>query len=148
MPLTGRTAAELETIRLRLLEILASLGQAEASALRHSLWSAARALDLQLRETHMPAGIDLDQGDEATQDSLYDFVVWDYFSPRTLEDEGDISVPSHTPEQCGLSVFFEYGRWFVTWVNPEVDSGQPEAIRRELLVFEKDEKGELVLAEV
>jgi len=157
MPLSQQTA-ELERIRLRLIEMLAPLTQEGPSSessqaagdqvLRQTLWSAAHALDPHLREEHMPAGVDLDRNDEGTQKILYDFVVFDYFTPRTLEDAGDISVPRHTPEECDLSVFFQYGRWFVTWLNPEVDNRQSEADRRELFVFEKDEKGQLYLDEV
>jgi hypothetical protein len=47
-----------------------------------------------------------------------------------------------------LRVYFEHGRWFVTWLNLEEDTARPEAERRELLVFEKSESGELLLREV
>jgi hypothetical protein len=101
-----------------------------------------------LREEHAPVDLDLDQNDEATQRILYGFAVWEYFIPHALEDSGDITVPRYTPEECGLRVFFEHGRWFVTWLKLETDSSQPESSRRELLVFEKDKGGFLVFAEV
>jgi hypothetical protein len=154
MPLTERTAAELEGMRTRLLEMLAPLDRDAGSqdldeeVLRRALWSAARALDPLLRDEHTPVGLDLDQDGEATRQVLYDFVVWDYFTARTLEDEGDICVPRYTPEECGLRVVFDYGRWLVTWLKLEKDSSQPEATRRELLVFQKDENGNLFLSEV
>jgi hypothetical protein len=154
MPLPEETAAELERIRLRLLEMLAPLQRDEDSqdldgqVLRQSLWSAVRALESLLREEHEPVDLDLHQNEEATRQILYDFVIWDYFTPRALEDSGDITVPRYTPEECGLRVFFEHGRWFVTWLQLEKDSSQPEAQRRELLVFEKDENGKLFLSEV
>lgn len=156
-PLSEQTATELEKIRLRMLEMLVPLvregpssesGDAAQQELREVLWSAAHSLYPLLRDYFIPAGVNLDQEDEATWKSLYDFVVWDYFTPRTLEDSGDINVPRHMPEECGLKVFFEYGRWFVTWLNLEEDSNQPEAIRRELFVFDKDKDGNLYLAEV
>ena len=163
MPLLEETAAELESMRTRLLEMLAPL-QRESSlpegqdggspdplderVLRHALWSAARALDALLRDEHAPVDFDLDQNDEATRRILYDFVVWDYFVPHPLEDSGDITVPRYRPEECGLRVFFEHGRWFVTWLKLEKDGSQPESKRRELLVFEKDQDGLLFLSEV
>lgn len=161
MPLPLETAAELEGMRIRLLEMLAPLQRkkpspenksedspVEEQVLRESLWSAVHALEPLLREEHAPLDLDLDQNDEATKEVLYDFVIWDYFTPHALEDSGDITVPRYTPEESGLRVFFEHGRWFVTWLKLETDSSQPEAQRRELLVFEKDDNGVLVLSEV
>jgi hypothetical protein len=155
MPLPEETAAELERMRTRLLEMLAPL-QREGSGsedldeqvLRQGLWSAVHGLEPLLRDEHTPVDLDLNQNGETTRQILYDFVVWDYFTPHALEDSGDITVPRYTPEECGLRVFFEHGRWFVTWLKLETDSSQPEASRRELLVFEKDEDGHLFLSEV
>jgi hypothetical protein len=154
MPLPAETAAELEAMRRRLLEMLAplqgdeDLQDLDEQVLRQSLWSAVRGLEALLREEHEPADLDLHQNDEATRRILYDFVIWDHFTPRALDDAGDITVPRYTPEECGLRVFFEHGRWFVTWLQLEKDSSQPEAKRRELLVFDKDEDGHLFLSEV
>jgi hypothetical protein len=157
MPLPEETAAELEGMRTRLLEMLVPLqseGKDEDSqdldrqVLRQSLWSAALALDTLLRDEHAPDDLDLDQNDDALRQILYGFVAWEYFTPHALADSGDISVPRHTPEESGLRVFFEHGRWFVTWLKLETDRSQPEAKRRELLLFEKDEEGHLFLAEV
>lgn len=157
--LSKQAAADLEQIRLRLLEMLVPLADslegkdasskpADDQVLREALWSAAKALDPVVRDTRVPAGVDLNREDEATQKALYDFVMWDHFTPRTLEDTGDFTVPQHTPEESSLRVFFEYGRWFVTWMNLEVDTSRPEAERRELFVVEKDEHGGVYLAEV
>jgi hypothetical protein len=154
MLLPEETAAELEAMRMRLLKMLAPLQHAEdaqdpdAQAFRQSLWSAVRELESLLREKHEPVDLDLHQNDEATRQILYDYVIWGYFTPRALDDPGDITVPRYTPEECGLRVYFEHGRWFVTWLQLEKDSSQPEAERRELLVCEKDKDGHLVLAEV
>lgn len=154
MPLPKETAAELEAMRMRLLEMLAPLQRAgdsqdpDVQVFRQSLWSAVRGLEALLREEHEPVDLDLHRHDEATRLILYDRVIWGYFIPRALDDPGDITVPRYTPEECGLSVYFEHGRWFVTWLQLEKDASQPEAERRELLVFEKDKDGFLVLAEV
>ena len=162
MPLPEEIAAELEGMRTRMLELLASLQREgpspesedegspdlEEQTLRQSLWSAVRALDLLLRDEHTPVDLDLDRNDESTREILHDFVMWDYFTPHALEDSGDFTVPLYTPEEGGLRVFFEYGRWFVTWLKLEKDGSQPEAQRRELLVFEKDENGSLFLSEI
>jgi hypothetical protein len=154
MPLPEENAAELEGMRRRLLEMLLPLQRDEDSqdldeqVLRQSLWSAVQGLEAVLRDEHDPVGLDLHQSDEATRRILHDFVIWDYFTPRALADPGHVTVPRYTPEECGLRVFFEHGRWLVTWLELEKDNSQPEAKRRELLVFEKDEDGHLVLAEV
>ena len=90
MPLPAEIAAEMEAMRTRLLEMLAPLQRDEAAqgldeqVLRQSLWSAARGLDLALSAEHEPADLDLHQDDEATRQILYDFVIWDYFTPRNL----------------------------------------------------------------
>jgi len=157
MPLPVESAAELEGIRMRLLEMLSPLDREKGDegsqnldeeVFRQALWSAVRALDPLLRDERALVHLDLDQDGEAIRKILYDFVVWEYFTPRALEDAGDFCVPNYTPEECGLRVLFEHGRWFVTWLKLEKDSSQPEAQRRQLLVFEKDEDGHLVLAEV
>src|SRR5687767_4811717 len=104
MPLPEETAAELEGMRTRLLEMLVPLQRRDDSspderALRFSLWSAVHALEPLLREEHAPVGLDLDRNDEATRQILRDFVVWDYFTPHALDDSGDITVPRYTPEE-------------------------------------------------
>ena len=154
MPLPEETAAELEAMRRRLLEMLAPLQRPEDSqdvdeqVLRQSLWTAVRGLESMLRDEHDPVDLDLNRNDEATRLILYDYVIWGYFTPRALDDAGYMTLPRYTPEECGLRVYFEHGRWFVTWLMLEKDSSQPEAERRELLVFEKHQDGDLYLAEV
>lgn len=154
MPLPEETAAELEAVRMRLLEMLAPLQRAEDSqdldtqVFRQSLWSAVRGLESLLREKHEPVDLDLHRHDEATRQVLHDHVIRGYFTPHTLDDPGDVTVPRYTPEECGLRVYFEHGRWFVTWLKLEKDRSEPEAERVELLLFEKDNDGHLVLVEV
>ena len=154
MPLPEETATELERMRRRLLEMLAPLQRPEDSqdvdeqVLRQSLWTAVRGLESMLRDEHEPVDLDLTRNDEATRLILYDYVIWGYFTPRALDDSGYMTLPRYTPEECGLRVYFEHGRWIVTWLMLEKDSSQPEAERRELLVFEKHQDGDLYLAEV
>jgi hypothetical protein len=65
-----------------------------------------------------------------------------------LEDPGFIHVPAHTPEECQLRVFQEYGRWFVTWIKLEEDMSRPEVLTRELLVLATDQDGRVHVTEV
>ena len=99
--------------------------------LRRILWAVTRELDTLLSEPQVPDDLDLTKDNPATQQTLYALVVRDYFSLHLLDDEGDIDIPRHTPEECGLRVFFEYGRWFVTWLKLEEDMSRPEALTRE-----------------
>jgi hypothetical protein len=158
MPLSEPIKHELEAMRQRLLEMLVPLQTPEDVArdsstaqerLRRALWSAVRELDPLLSEAQVPADLDLTINDSATQQVLYNFVVREYFSLHLLDDPGDIDIPAHSPEECQLRVFFEYGRWFVTWLKRgEEDAGRPEAQARELLVFAKDQNGQFVFNEV
>jgi hypothetical protein len=93
-----------------------------------------------------PAGLDLHSDDEATRQALHDLVVRDNFTPLPDQDPDDAWVPPYTPEQAGLKVYFEHGRWFVTWLKLEEPEDLPEAQRRELLVLAEapDEPGRLV----
>lgn len=87
-------------------------------------------------------GLDSDE----TRQRLYDLVVRDNFTPQASEDPEDEWVPASTPEEAGLRVFFEHGRWFATWLKQEEPEDAPEAQRRELLVLLEDpeEPGRLV----
>lgn len=149
MPLPEEIRPELEAMRLRLLEMLVPLQRPEGEeSLRRGLWAAVRELESLLRDAGVPADLDLTRDDPATRQILLEHVTWEYFQPHALEDPGDIDVPTYTPEECGLRVFFDHGRWFVTWLKLEEDMSQAEAKTRELLVFEKDRHGRLVFAEV
>jgi hypothetical protein len=149
---------ELAETRQRLFERLVPLAvsdlpptdQSEQAHLRRTLWSCVRELDSLLDEpaAEAEAAVDLTSGDEATQRILYARVLKDYFLPLLLDDAGCVSIPPYTPEQAGLRVYFEHGRWFVTWMKLEEDKARPESERRELLVFEKNESGALLLREV
>jgi hypothetical protein len=150
MPTAEEIHAELKTMRDRLFERLAQLqlhegqeGPAEEQTLREAIWAAARELETLFSEA--PRGLDLTRDDPATQKVLYEHMVRQYFMPQLLADAGEIFVPAYTPEECGLSVFFQYGRWFVTWMKLDEDMSRPEAEHRELMIFEKNEDGALVL---
>lgn len=156
-PFSKETRDELETMRRRLLEMLVPLqtpesdGQdpaGEQEPLRRALWRAARELDSLLSEPLLFADLDLTKADPAVQEYLYELVVQEHFSLHLLVDEGDVYVPLYTPEECGLEVFFQYGRWFVTWMKLEEDMDRPEALRREFLRFERDTNGQLVFNQV
>jgi hypothetical protein len=148
---------ELEAVRRRFLEMLAPLQTPEGASrdastgqerLRRALWAAVKELDPLLTEAQIPPDVDLTRDDPGTQKVLHDFVVREYFSPHLLDDPGDIHVPGYTPEECELRVFFQYGRWFVTWMKLEENMNRPESLTRELLVFERDQNGRFVFTEV
>jgi hypothetical protein len=143
--------AELERMRTALVEMLAP-PQASAEVperLRKPIWAAARELDFALDELHIPRSLNLEKGDDpATRQILHDFVVWRYFTPHPVDDPGDIFLPAFAPEEGRLSVFYQHGRWFVTWLKLDEDMSRPENNSRELLVISKEEDGRIVFAEV
>jgi hypothetical protein len=145
---------DLAAVRQKLFTTLVSLGTedllgAEANGfegnLRRALWHCVRELDPLL-----PAApdVDLTLGDATTQQVLYGYVLREYLSPHLLEDPGDVFIPDYDADQAHLRVFFEHGRWFVTWIKLEEPADRPEALRRELLVFEKGDDGALRFREV
>jgi len=157
MPIPCEIREELEAVRHRFLKLLVPLqtpegtgsaGSTEQERLRRALWTAVREIDPLLTEAQVPPDIDLTKDDPATQRLLHDFVVREYFSLHLLDDPGDVHVPAHTPEDCELRVFFQYGRWFVTWMKLEESMNRPEALTRELLVFEKGQDNRFVFTEV
>ena len=147
--------SQLEGIRRSLFTMLASLAEAaarpeaedEEAQLRQVLWVCVRELDSYLAEP--PPEVDLTVTDAATQQLLYEFVVGVHFTPALTHDPGDVFLPRYSPEEAGLRVYFEKGRWFATWMRLEEDASLPEAERRELVVIERnqDESG-IVLQEV
>jgi hypothetical protein len=154
---TREIREELEAVRSRFLNLLASLqppagasreAPSDQESLRRALWAAVQELDPLLAEAQVPQDLDLTKDDPATQRILYDFVVREYFSPHLLDDPGDIHVPEHTPEECELRVFFQLGRWFVSWMKLEENMNRPEALTRELLVFDRDKDNWFVFTEV
>ena len=155
--MTREIREELEAVRRRFLKLLEPLQTREDASrdastdqerLRRALWTAVRGLDPLLTEAQVPPDLDLSKDDPATQRILYDFVVREYFTPHLLDDPGDIHVPGYTSEECELRVFFQLGRWFVSWVKLEEDMNRPEALTRELLVFERGKDNRFVFTEV
>jgi hypothetical protein len=145
------TQMELERMRTTLINLLASPQPSDAipERLRKPIWAAARELDFVLDELHIPRSLDLQKGDDPeTRQILHDFVVWRYFTPHPVDDPGDISLPAFTPEEGRLSVFYQHGRWFVTWLKLDEDMKRPENDSRELLVIAKEQDGRIVFAEV
>jgi hypothetical protein len=118
----------------------------EEELLRLSLVKAISALDAFLSSP--PAGLNLTSPSAETQSAIYAYLARTQFSCRLLDDDGNIHTPTHSAEECELAVYFQHGRWFATWVKPEVDPGQPETLRRELLRFETDGAGRLAATKV
>jgi hypothetical protein len=157
MPIPDDIREELEDVRQRFLRLLVPLQTPEgesgdtptdAERLRLALWTAVKALDPLLAEAQVPPDLDLTRDDPAIQQLLYDFVVREYFSLHLLDDPGEVDVPVHTPESSDLRVFFQYGRWFVTWLKLDDRSPYSERSARVLLVFERDQNGRFVFTEV
>ncbi len=157
MPIPDDIREELEDVRQRFLRLLVPLqtpedegGDAPAGPerLRLALWTAVKALDPLLAEAQVPPDLDLTWDDPDTRQILRDYVVREYFSLHLLEDPGDVHVPADTPESCDLRVYFQHGRWFVTWLKLEERETRSEKSARVLLFFEKDQEDRLVLTEV
>ncbi|HXO21596.1 MAG TPA: hypothetical protein VOA87_16925 [Thermoanaerobaculia bacterium] len=87
--------------------------------------------------------INLSTYTEATRRAVYDAVVAIYFSPTPEEfeearaDPDDHFVVTYTPDEAGLKIHHEFGRWFATWIRLETPPEIPEESRRELRVEEK-----------
>ena len=163
MPIPDDIRDELETVRQRFLRLLVPLQPPEGEGghgghggdtpagperLRLALWTAVQALDPLLEEAHLPPDLDLTSDDPEIRRALRDYVVREYFSLHLLEDPGDVHVPAYTPESCDLRVYFQHGRWFVTWLKLEERETRAEKSAWVLLFFEKDQEGRLVLIEV
>ncbi len=101
-----------------------------------SLWNLTRQLDLLLDNARASLDLDLTGSDESVREALRDFLAWRCFTPHPLDDPGDVCVPTCTPEEAGLDVFFLHGRWLATWMCHEESRDHPECELRELLVFE------------
>jgi hypothetical protein len=118
----------------------------EEERLRLSLVKAIGELDAFLSSP--PVGLNLTSQSEETESAIYAYLKRTQFSTRLLDGDGNIYIPTHSAEDCELAVYFQYGRWFATWIKPEVDPGQPETLRRELLRFETDGSGRLAATKV
>jgi hypothetical protein len=83
-------------------------------------------------------GCDLTTENEATRRAIYELVVAESFTRKPLDPPDDVWEPPYTPEQAGLEVVFQWGRWFATWIKLEEPEDRPERERREVLVYEPD----------
>jgi hypothetical protein len=150
MPLENQ--AELEELRAHCIKILVRSqenGLPIVVSLRQHLWNTARELDSLLDNLHIPVNLDLEKGDDpSTAQTLYDFVVWRYFTPHPADDPCDIVAPDFTPEEGKLDVFYQLGRWFVTWIKLGEDTKRPESAARQLLVITREEDGRIIFNEV
>jgi hypothetical protein len=116
--------AKLQGPRNRLFEMLKPRATARAGAeptpLDLVLWKSIRDLDAVtglLRGT-LAEALDLTRDDEEMHELLYDLVIEDCFSPQTLDDPGDVFIPPYSPEQAGLKVYFEHGRYADSRIMP------------------------------
>lgn len=85
------------------------------------------------------AELNLEVFHEDTRRTLYDLVVKDNFTERALDPEADppeVWVPPYTPDEAKLEIFFQFGRWFATWLKLEMPADAPEHERQELLRLE------------
>ena len=136
--------AELQGSRNRLFEMLKPRATAregdEPTPLQLVLWKSIRDLDAVTEYLGGTAAeaLDLTRNDEEMRELLYDLVVEDCFSPQALDDPGDVFIPPYSPEQAGLKVYFEHGRWFATWLKLEEPEDRPASERHELLLLEQD----------
>jgi hypothetical protein len=60
---------------------------------------------------------------EALRRELYDVAVQIVFYNGS-------PIPDHTPDECELTVFHLYGRWFATWRDLESDAKTPLPLAR------------------
>jgi hypothetical protein len=92
-----------------------------------------------------PKRIDLSTYTEPTRRAVYDAVVAIFFSSTPEEitaAQAEAAPETHTvitysPDEAGLEVYYELGRWIVTWMRLEVSADIPEEFRRELLLVEE-----------
>ena len=77
-----------------------------------------------------PRPLDLSRPTEATRRELYDRLVRIQSAPHP-----DPEIPLFDPDAAGLTVFYVFGRWFATWLDPETPPEWPESRRRELVTI-------------
>jgi hypothetical protein len=87
---------------------------------------------------------DLGTYSERVQGILYEYISQSYFREGPPEDENDPREWRYSPEQCGLCVFFLYGRWFAKWRWPEEIKGIAPQSRTEVVRLDLGRNGELM----
>lgn len=62
---------------------------------------------------------------------LYDAVVRTLFAPSPLKDQLLAEdVPTYSPEDAGLVVFWAWGRWFAVWYDLDTEDEQQLPLSR------------------
>lgn len=98
--------------------------------------------------------IDLTKVTEATRRALYDAVVEIHFTPtadeieRAAADPGNFWVPDYGPDEAGLVVYHQHGRWIAVWRRLETGADLPEDRRVAMLRIAFDDEGRLEFYEV
>lgn len=98
--------------------------------------------------------IDLTKVTEATRRALYDAAVEDHFTPtpeeieRAAAEPEDFWVPDYGPDEAGLVVYRQQGRWLAAWHRLETGADLPEDRRIALLRIGIDAEGRLQYSEV
>lgn len=90
--------------------------------------------------------IDLSRYTESTRREVYDRVVALVWTSSGPEDH----IPTFSPDEVGLAVYYLYGRWFAVWLDLE-DDGLPTGERRRELARVQESPGSphgIILAEV
>lgn len=121
---------------------------ANGDRMRDFLWAAYRDADVLLDDLLNPRDLDLDRDDPATAHEIEEFVVWSFFSHHPSGDPWEILLPTFTPEQGELKVFYMHGRWFCTWLKLDEDMTRPENDSRQLMVVSKGQDGRIGFVEV
>jgi hypothetical protein len=111
----------------------------EAASLEH--WANIRKLDEEVRR-ELQGKVDLSRIDQETEAQLYTCVVLEFFTPRPLAEPGAVvSAPLYSPQQAGLRVFFERGKWHAGWTRLEEPLFQPVEVRWQWITIENAEPG-------
>ena len=72
-----------------------------------------------------PSGVDLSRPTESTRRALYDLVVRIHFTPTpeeiqmAKEDPGNHWIPDYGPDAAELTVWYDRGRWYASWLSLE-----------------------------
>lgn len=83
---------------------------------------------------------------ESLRREVYDRVVSLVWTKEAPDDH----VPSFTPDQAGLMVFYLYGRWFAVWADLEANGPGSVERKTELVRVQEsdDTRYGVILAEV
>jgi len=86
----------------------------------------------------LPPAIDLSEITEHTRRTLYDIAVAIHFSYSPGEvlvaRRAGAWITDYGPDECGLTVVYLLGRWFIVWRVWEVEDDAPESHEWTVLV--------------